>query len=255
MVRAEATLSRSQVTSSRSIPRSAASGTTWRRASLANPRRRALGRTPYPTWPPTVESSGWSMWWRSEMDPTYSSGRSGSSIHQYVAVVQPGGRGLASSSSPTRLATRRSNSAGSSSASRVKTTPGKSPSAGQLTMPSWADSPAASNSSAAARKERWKRRCGVASRTMSRLCQPCDDGVEHGLGELAGEGVLLAHVVAADEPDRPPLGRGEDRLGGVAEPRLGPRDLPAQAARAAERGVPPDRAQGQHRAQPGRGQR
>ena len=50
------------------------------------------------------------------------------------------------------------------------------------------------------------------------LARAREDGVDHRLGQLAGEGVLLARVEAAEQDGRPPAAR----LGAVAEPRLGP---------------------------------
>lgn len=66
---------------------------------------------------------------------------------------------------------------------------------------------------------------------------------------LACEGVLLAHVVGADEPHLPSRVGRQHCLGAVAEPRLGPRHVPAAAAGRPERGVPGDRPEGEHRAQ------
>src|SRR5512145_3071045 len=73
--------------------------------------------------------------------------------------------------------------------------------------------------------------------------------VEHGLGELPGEGVLLGRVVAAEQHDLPARRRDDDRLGGVAEPWLGPRHVVPEGAEGAQRRVPPVRAEADHRAQ------
>src|SRR3954468_24661726 len=49
-----------------------------------------------------------------------------------------------------------------------------------------------------------------------------EHGVEHRLGELAGEGVLLRRVVAAQQRHGPARRRPEHSLDGVAEAWLGP---------------------------------
>src|SRR6266511_52313 len=66
-----------------------------------------------------------------------------------------------------------------------------------------------------------------------------EDAVEHGLGEAAGRGVLLADVVAAEQ--RAVLGKGS--LGAVGETGLG-----ADGAEVAQRGVPGVVAEGDHHA-------
>ena len=55
----------------------------------------AEGRTAYPTCPPTSSSQGVSAW-RREIRPTTVSS---SSIHRYVPVTQPDGRGVCGSAS------------------------------------------------------------------------------------------------------------------------------------------------------------
>src|SRR5580698_7935392 len=71
-------------------------------------------------------------------------------------------------------------------------------------------------------RARFPRRRTVPRRP-AQLARPGEYGVEHGLGELAGEGVLLTDVIAADEPvraraSRPaPGGHPEGRLGSVTE--------------------------------------
>src|SRR5262245_55583380 len=66
-------------------------------------------------------------------------------------------------------------------------------------------------------------------------------GVEHRLGELAGERVLLAHVVRADQQITP-----DTCLGGVAEHRLRLRDLDVERARRREEPVPREAAERDH---------
>ena len=58
-----------------------------------------------------------------------------------------------------------------------------------------------------------------------------DDRVEHRLGQLARERVLLADVVAPHQPYRSSAGRGEHGLGPVGEPRFRSRHGPAEAPR------------------------
>src|SRR6476620_6028636 len=209
-------------------------------------------------WPPTSASIGLSRLCLRLIEPRKVSA---SAIQRQVHGTHPLGRGLSGSASARRRSTRRWNSAGSSSPSRVKATPGKDSSAGHSSTPLYRSSPPARNSSTASRKERWKRRCGGASSTMATTVAPGaaaiqrtselrDDRVQHGLGELAGEGVLLADVVAAQEPDLPTRAGSQERRGAVPEPRLGPRRLPADPPRARQRGIPADRAERQHRAQP-----
>ena len=62
----------------------------------------------------------------------------------------------------------------------------------------------------------------VTSGAFSQRRRPAEDLVQHRLGELAGERVLLAGVVGPEEHDVA-VRRGEHRLRAVAEARLGPR--------------------------------
>ena len=80
--------------------------------------------------------------------------------------------------------------------------------------------------------------------------EPGDDGVEHGLGQPAGEGVLLADVVAADQFDGSAVGPDQPRNRPVPEPGLGPRHRPARRGGGRQGGVPGDPAEGQDRAEP-----
>ncbi len=75
-----------------------------------------------------------------------------------------------------------------------------------------------------------------------------------GLVQFAGEGVLLAHVVAAEQLHGVAAGRDQGCLRGVAEPRLGGGHHPAKAACTGQRGVPADAAEGEYRAQAGGGE-
>ena len=63
------------------------------------------------------------------------------------------------------------------------------------------------------------------------------------VGEAAGEGVLLAGVVAAEQGHRRAVGAGERHLGAVGEPRLRTGYDEAGAGERAERAVPAVAAQ------------
>src|SRR5215217_3721815 len=63
---------------------------------------------------------------------------------------------------------------------------------------------------------------------LRQLPRPLEHRVEHGLGEDAGEGVLLGGVIAAEEDEA----GGYCMLGAVGEPRFWPDSMKAQ------RGVP-----------------
>src|SRR4051794_36997110 len=67
-----------------------------------------------------------------------------------------------------------------------------------------------------------------------------DRGIEHRLGQAAGEGVLLARVVAADQGPAADAG-----LGLMAEPRPRPRYVGAQPAQSPQRPVPGEGAEGE----------
>src|SRR5689334_16514755 len=67
--------------------------------------------------------------------------------------------------------------------------------------------------------ERFRRRCRLGEKRL----RPLEDGVGHRLGEPAGEGVLLARVVAAEQSPASELD-----LGSMAELRPRPRHLDAQ---------------------------
>ena len=88
---------------------------------------------------------------------------------------------------------------------------------------------------ASASSSRWSHGAVAVGRSARPSQGPADqDGVEHGLGELAGEGVLLAHVVAAEDRaavgQRPPRRRGRT-AGGAA--RRGCRPAPGSRSRRA----------------------
>src|SRR5450756_1238644 len=73
--------------------------------------------------------------------------------------------------------------------------------------------------------------------------------VQHGFREPAGEGVLLAHVIAAQESNRPVLVGDQRGLGAVGELRLGAWDLPPESPRTGQGRVPADGTQRQDRTQ------
>src|SRR5919109_1018434 len=75
------------------------------------------------------------------------------------------------------------------------------------------------------------------------LARAHEDLVEHLLGQLAGEGVLLAGVVRAQQGVRPDLG-----LSPVSEAGPRPREPMAQRARRPQSPVPGERAQGDQHA-------
>ena len=74
------------------------------------------------------------------------------------------------------------------------------------------------------------------------MCGPPQHRVEHRLGEPAGEGVLLARVVAAEQHDVA-VGCAEHGLGAVAEPRLRAGHVPPRSSDGGQGGVPADRAE------------
>src|SRR5665647_1849806 len=73
--------------------------------------------------------------------------------------------------------------------------------------------------------------------------------VQHGFRELAGEGVLLADVIAAQESNRPVCAGDQRCLCAVGEPRLRAWNLPPESPGAGESGIPAEGSQCQHRAQ------
>src|SRR5450759_1972242 len=73
--------------------------------------------------------------------------------------------------------------------------------------------------------------------------------VQHGFCESSGEGVLLAHVIAAHQPDRPVIGGDQYGLGSMRKSRSGTLDRPPESAGAGQGCVPGDRAQREHRTQ------
>src|SRR6187200_2701702 len=80
---------------------------------------------------------------------------------------------------------------------------------------------------------------GGANSLLSQRTSPLEDRVGHRHGQLAGKGVLLARVVAAQQVPATDL-----RLGAVAELRPRPRDRLAECPRRAQNPVPPEGAKG-----------
>src|SRR5882757_9838668 len=74
---------------------------------------------------------------------------------------------------------------------------------------------------------------------LGELLRAGEDGVGHRLGELAGEGVLLARVEAAEQGPA----AAQLRLGAVAEARLWARGGDADRPRRAQEPVPAERAE------------
>src|SRR5674476_301441 len=79
--------------------------------------------------------------------------------------------------------------------------------------------------------------------------------VQHRFGESASEGVLLAYVIAAHQPNRPLGGGDQYGLGPVSEAGSGTLDRPPEPPGAGKGGVPGDRTQREHRTQARRSQR
>src|SRR5664279_3892750 len=78
--------------------------------------------------------------------------------------------------------------------------------------------------------------------------------VQHRFDESAGEGVLLAYVIAAHQPNRPLGGGDQYGLGPMSEAGSGTLDRPPEPPGAGKGGVPGDRTQREHRTQAGRTQ-